>query len=65
MKPASYEIKTDWANDNLMICKSCIYYADLGEVGRESCVHPDHNWRGSYTDGPEWNGFCKQWEAEE
>lgn len=62
-KPSSYRLKTDWEHDNLMVCKSCQFFEELDEPGCESCTHPDHYWRGNYTDGPEWNGFCKQWEA--
>ena len=64
-KPSSYKLKTDWACDNLRVCKSCLYFEDLcDEVGCESCTHPDHYWQGTYTDGPEWNGTCAEWEEE-
>ena len=63
-KPETYEVKTDWTHDNLMVCQSCKFFNDfLDEQGMESCSHPDHYWQGTYGDGPEWNGFCKQWEA--
>ena len=66
MKPATYELKTDWFNDTLMVCKTCVHYDDFKEFpGNESCIHPEHLWQGSYADGPEWNGFCMQWEPKE
>jgi len=65
MKPPTYELKTDWTHDNLMICKSCLYFSDHGEIGCESCTHPDHYWQGTHTEGPAWNGFCKQWKEDE